>query len=82
MSAREIQELAQQFAVAFSNKDVEAVLGMLSDDVEVFRHVPYASTTKAQFGGVSRGCRQRIRVDELSLSVKPSCRISTNPRVS
>ena len=54
MSAREIQGLAQQFADAFSNKDVEAVLGMLSEDVEVFDHVPTASTTRRSSGRISR----------------------------
>ena len=40
MSSTEIQGLAQRFADAFSNKDVEAVVGMLAEDVEVFDHVP------------------------------------------
>jgi hypothetical protein len=48
MSSAEIQGLAQRFADAFSNKDVEAVVGMLAEDVEIFDHVPYRFDDKAQ----------------------------------
>jgi ketosteroid isomerase-like protein len=47
MSAQEIQTLAQQFADAFNNKDIKAVLNMLSEDLEVFDHVPYRFDNKA-----------------------------------
>jgi ketosteroid isomerase-like protein len=40
MSVTEIQTLAQRFADAFDKRDIKAVLEMLSDDVEVFDHVP------------------------------------------
>ena len=35
MSVQEIQTLARQFADAFDNKNIKAVLDMLSDDLEV-----------------------------------------------
>jgi ketosteroid isomerase-like protein len=41
MSAQEIQTLAEQFADAFNKQDIKAVLNMLSEDLEVFDHVPY-----------------------------------------
>jgi ketosteroid isomerase-like protein len=45
MSVQEIQALAQQFADAFDTKNIKAVLDMLSDDLEVFDHVPIDLTT-------------------------------------
>ena len=41
MSVNEIQTLAQRFADAFDKRDIKTVLEMLSEDVEVFDHVPY-----------------------------------------
>jgi len=49
MSAQEIHTLAQQFADAFTNKNIKAVLDMLSEDVEIFDHVPYRFDNKALF---------------------------------
>ena len=49
MSAQEIQALAQQFCDAFNKKDLKTALNMLSDDLEVFDHVPYRFATKEQF---------------------------------
>ena len=74
MSAREIQGLAQQFADAFSNKDVEAVLGMLSEDVEVFDHVPYRFDDKAQFGAYLGGAVSAFASMSFAFR-QPSCRI-------
>ena len=74
MSAREIQGLAQQFADAFSNKDVEAVLGMLSEDVEVFDHVPYRFDDKAQFGAYLAGAVSAFASMSFSFR-QPSCRV-------
>ena len=50
MNSTEIDALAQRFADAFSKGDVEAVVGMLADDVEIFDHVPYRFDDKTQFG--------------------------------
>ena len=41
MSVKELQALTQKFADAFDQRDLKTFLGMLSDDVEVFDHVPY-----------------------------------------
>jgi ketosteroid isomerase-like protein len=49
MSVQEIQTLAQQFADAFDKKNINAVLDMLSDDLEVFDHVPYRFDNKQLF---------------------------------
>jgi uncharacterized protein (TIGR02246 family) len=49
MSVQEIQILAHQFADAFDNKDIKAALDMLSEDLEVFDHVPYRFDSKTQF---------------------------------
>src|ERR1043166_45837 len=74
MSAREIQGLAQEFADAFSNKDVEAVLGMLSEDVEIFDHVPYRFDDKAQFGAYLAGAVSAFASMSFSFR-QPSCRV-------
>ena len=49
MSVSEIQALAQRFADAFDKRDMKGVLEMLSDDVEVFDHVPYRFDGKPLF---------------------------------
>jgi uncharacterized protein (TIGR02246 family) len=49
MSVQEIRTLAQQFADAFDTMNVKAVLEMLSDDLEVFDHVPYRFDSKKDF---------------------------------
>jgi hypothetical protein len=49
MSVNELQSLTQQFADAFDQRDLKTFLAMLSDDVEVFDHVPYRFDGKALF---------------------------------
>ena len=49
MSVNELQALAKQFADAFDQRDLETFLGMLSDDLEVFDHVPYRFDGKPLF---------------------------------
>src|ERR1700752_137506 len=49
MSAKELQALTQKFADAFDQRDVRPILDMLSEDVEVFDHVPYRFDGKALF---------------------------------
>ena len=49
MSVRELQALTQKFADAFDQRDVQPILDMLSEDVEVFDHVPYRFDGKALF---------------------------------
>jgi len=60
MSAQEIQTLAEQFADAFNKKDLKAVLNMLSEDLEVFDHVPYRFDNKAQFASFLTGAVEGI----------------------
>src|SRR5258708_33019808 len=73
MSVNELQALANQFADAFDQRDLKTFLGMLSDDLEGFDHVPYrfdgkplfakylnevmASLASASFGFRQRSCR-------------------------
>jgi ketosteroid isomerase-like protein len=49
MSVNKLQNLAQQFADAFDQRDVQPILDMLSEDVEVFDHAPYRFDGKALF---------------------------------
>ena len=49
MSVNELQVLTQQFADAFDQRDLRTLLEMLSDDVEVFDHVPYRFDGKPLF---------------------------------
>ena len=49
MSVQEIQALAERFANAFDKRDMKTVLEMLSEDVEVFDHVPYRFDGKPLF---------------------------------
>src|SRR5260370_3027777 len=49
MRVSELQALTQKFADAFDQRDVQPILDMLSEDVEVFDHVPYRFDGKALF---------------------------------
>ena len=49
MSVKELQALTQKFADAFDQRDLQPILDMLSEDVEVFDHVPYRFDGKALF---------------------------------
>src|SRR6266853_750138 len=49
MSVNELQALTQKFADAFDQRDLQPILDMLSEDVEVFDHVPYRFDGKALF---------------------------------
>ena len=55
MSVTEIQALAQRFADAFDKRDMKTVLEMLSEDVEVFDHVPYRFDGKPVFAKYLNG---------------------------
>ncbi len=74
MSSTEIQGLAQRFADAFGNKDVEAVVGMLAEDVEVFDHVPYRFDDKAQFAAYLSGAVGAFTSMSFAFR-QPSCRM-------
>lgn len=60
MSVQEIQSLAQQFCDAFNRLDVPAAVEMLSDDLEVFDHVPYRFDNKKQFADFLVGAVQNL----------------------
>jgi hypothetical protein len=49
MSVKELQALTKKFADAFDQRDLQPILDMLSEDVEVFDHVPYRFDGKALF---------------------------------
>src|ERR1700747_2669530 len=49
MSVKELQALTQQFADAFDQRGIQPILDMLSEDVEVFDHVPYRFDGKPLF---------------------------------
>ena len=49
MSLKELQALTRKFADAFDQRDLQPILDMLSEDVEVFDHVPYRFDGKALF---------------------------------
>src|SRR6201989_3017568 len=49
MSVNEIQALTQKFADAFDQRDLQPVIEMLSEEVEVFDHVPYRFDGKPLF---------------------------------
>ena len=74
MSVQEIQTLAQQFADAFTNKNLKAVLDMLSDDVEIFDHVPYRFDNKTLFATYLTGAVEGIASMNFSFR-QPSCRV-------
>src|SRR5712664_3045528 len=74
MSAQEIQALAQQFADAFSNKNIKAVIDMLSDDLEVFDHVPYRFDDKGVFARFLTAGAEGIASMSFGFR-QPSCRV-------
>jgi len=75
MSAQqEIHTLAQQFVEAFNRKDLKAALDMLSEDLEVFDHVPYRFDNKAQFATFLAGAVEGIASMNFGFR-QPSCRV-------
>ena len=53
MSVNELQALTQKFADAFDQRDLQPVMEMLSEDVEVFDHVPYRFDGKRSSPSIS-----------------------------
>jgi ketosteroid isomerase-like protein len=67
-------KLTQQFADAFDQRDLKTFLAMLSDDVEVFDHVPYRFDGKPLFAK----CLNEVVAGLASASFgfrQPSCRV-------
>ena len=74
MSAQELHILAQQFVDAFNKKDLNTALNMLSDDLEVFDHVPYRFDNKEQFASFLAGAVEGVASMNFGFR-QPSCRI-------
>lgn len=62
MSAQELQSLANQFVEAFNKKDMATAINMLSNDLEVFDHVPYRFDNKEQFANFLNGAMSAVEV--------------------
>ena len=74
MSLKELQALAQQFADAFDRRDVQPILDMLSEDVEVFDHVPYRFDGKALFAKYLNEVVEGLASASFGFR-QPSCRV-------
>jgi uncharacterized protein (TIGR02246 family) len=75
MSAQEeIAALANEFFATFTRNDVKAAADMLSDDLEVFDHVPYRFDNKQQFVEFLRGAMAGIESCSAGLR-QLSCRV-------
>ena len=74
MSVNEFQALAQRFADAFDKRDIKTVLEMLSEDVEVFDHVPYRFDGKPPFAKYLNEAIEGIASMSFGFR-QPSCRV-------
>src|ERR1700756_5693541 len=74
MSVKELQALTQKFADAFDQRDLKTFLGMLSDDVEVFDHVPYRFDGKPLFAKYLNEAIEGIASMSFGFR-QPSCRV-------
>ena len=81
MSVNELQVLTQQFADAFDQRDLKTLLEMLSDDVEVFDHVPYRFDGKALFAKYLNEVVEALASASFGFR-QPSCRVYGDPLVS
>jgi ketosteroid isomerase-like protein len=73
MSVNELQALTQKFADAFDQRDFQAVMEMLSEDVEVFDHVPYRFDGKQVFAKYLNEAVARLVSASFGFR-QPSCR--------
>ena len=74
MRVNELQALTQQFADAFDQRDLKTFLGMLSDDVEVFDHVPYRFDGKPLFAKYLNEVVEGLASASFGFR-QPSCRV-------
>lgn len=74
MSAQELHSLASQFVDAFNKKDLATAVNMLSDDLEVFDHVPFRFDNKEQFAQFLGGAVEGMATMNWGLR-QPSCRV-------
>ena len=74
MSVNELQALANQFADAFDQRDLKTLLGMLSDDLEVFDHVPFRFDGKPLFAKYLNEVVEGLASASFGFR-QPSCRV-------
>jgi uncharacterized protein (TIGR02246 family) len=74
MTVNELQALTQQFADAFDQRDIQPILDMLSEDVEVFDHVPYRFDGKQLFAKYLNEAVARLVSASFGFR-QPSCRV-------
>ena len=74
MSVNELQALTQQFADAFDQLDLTPVMEMLSEDVEVFDHVPYRFDGKPPFAKYLNEVVEGLASATFGFR-QPSCRV-------
>lgn len=74
MSVQELYTAAQQFVDAFNKKDLKAAVNLLSDDLEVFDHVPYRFDNKEQFATFLAGAVEGMASMNFGFR-QPSCRV-------
>jgi uncharacterized protein (TIGR02246 family) len=74
MSVKELQALAQKFADAFDQRDLQSILDMLSEDVEVFDHVPFRFDGKALFAKYLNEVVEGLASASFGFQ-QPSCRV-------
>ena len=74
MSVNELQALATQFADAFDQRDLKTLLGMLSDDLEVFDHIPFRFDGKPLFAKYLNEVLGGLASASFGLR-QPSCRV-------
>jgi ketosteroid isomerase-like protein len=74
MSVNELQALAKQFAEAFDQRDLKTFLGMLSDDLGVFDHVPYRFDGKPLFAKYLNEVVEGLASASFGFR-QPSCRV-------
>jgi hypothetical protein len=74
MSVNELRALTQQFADAFDQRDLTPAIEMLSEDVEVFDHVPYRFDGKQLFVKYLNEAGEGIVSASFGFR-QPSCRV-------
>ena len=74
MSVNELQTLTQQFADAFDQRELTPAIEMLSEDVEVFDHVPYRFDGKQLFVKYLKEAGEGIASASFGFR-QPSCRV-------
>src|ERR1700726_959421 len=74
MSVKELQALTQKFANAFDQRDLQPILDMLSEDVEVFDHVPYRFDGKPLFAKYLNEVVEALASASFGFR-QPSCRV-------